>query len=320
MRIEELRQKWESIVNDGSAPYKSLLVSADCIPELFLALEISGMRCMILQVPKNVKVNCNDTILENLSLEWHEETRFIIVGLRNKYFIDLFNDLVLSLYNRVKGLTNPAVYTEEFIQAFDKWAEFFSDTFSSQLSEEQVKGLFGELVVLKHFLSGIPTSFDVDKYLDAWQGPFDRTHDFIFSDYNIEVKTKDAEQVAVRISSEHQLQAEVSKALQLAVVDVQRVENGITLEMLTQNIKEIIRSKGGRITTFLKTLSKAGLGNAIPYNHLHWQPLKISFYDCSSETEFPKIVSANLNKAINHVKYNLTITLLEDFLIKQLVF
>ncbi|RYF97100.1 MAG: PD-(D/E)XK motif protein [Chitinophagaceae bacterium] len=46
-------------------------------------------------------------------------------------------------------MTDPAQYTNEFIQVFYKWSEFFEDRKNSRLSDEEVKGLYGELFVLK---------------------------------------------------------------------------------------------------------------------------------------------------------------------------
>jgi hypothetical protein len=319
MTVTDLEQRWKSLVNTGNALYRSLLISADCIPALYISLDVKGQRFMILQVPAGVRVECQSFEMENLSIEWHEEKRFILIGLRNNRFEDLYNDLALSLYNRIKDVTDPLQYTDEFIQSFHKWAEFFDDTFSGRLSEVEVKGVFGELIVLRYYIS-ITDAININDILNAWQGPYDRAHDFNFSALNVEVKTKDNDQVSVRISSEFQLQPETGKAMQLAVVDVVRDEEGINLNAIIPEVKEMLIRKGADIAVFIKSLVKAGLNgnNVTQYNDLKWRPLLICFYDCSTSADFPKIISSEIPGSINSVKYNLTVSALQNFLIQSI--
>ncbi|GAA3951460.1 PD-(D/E)XK motif protein [Chitinophaga oryziterrae] len=319
MTVIELEQRWRLIVNTGVALYRSLRINADCIPDLYLALDVKGDRFLILQVPNGINIQCQNIKMENLSIEWHEDSRFVVIGLLNKQFTDLYNDLVLSLYNRIDKLTSPARYADEFIKCFYKWADFFEDNIPDKLSDVEVKGLFGELIVLRNYIADADLT-NCNTILNAWQGPFGRTHDFTFGDFNLEVKTKDDNQITVRISSEYQLQPEAGKNMRLAVVNVAVKDNGKNLGMVIHEIKEIIIEKGADMVTFLKAIIKAGLnaGNVVLYNHHKWEPLSISFYDCSSGDDFPKIISSRLPNGINTVKYNLTVDLIQDYLIQRI--
>lgn len=319
MKIEELEQRWKSITNTGSVPYRSLRISASCIPNLFVALDMSGHRYMILQVPKEVDVCCTNVKMQNLSLEWHEETRFILIGLLNKNFADLYNDFVLSLYSRIKSVLKPVDYTKEFIESFNKWSEFFNDFFSNRLTDAQVKGIFGELIVLKHYTTTTDV-INLDNVLNAWVGPYGRAQDFNFFNLNVEVKTKDIDQVAIRISSEFQLQPEIGKDLQLTVVNVQRHDDGYNIEDLISSIKEIVLLNGADASIFLKALSKLGLnGNNISqYQNLRWKPLQLGFYDCNATNDFPRIIASLIPTEITHVKYNITVNVLQQFLIQTI--
>lgn len=318
MTVADLELKWKSIRHTGNAPYRSIRVSSACIPEIYLALDLKGRRHMILKVPEEVNVKCQSIEMQNLSLEWHEETRFILIGLRSEYFADLYNDLVLSLYVRIKDIRDPERYTNDFISSFHKWALFFEDDSSVKLSEAQVKGLLGELVVLRYYLQNLSNASPND-ILEAWQGPYERPHDFIFSSKNIEVKTKDTDQVSVRISSEFQLQPETGKELQLVIVDVLRKDDGTNLDETIREIKGIIVQKGADMELFLKVLAKAGLNgnNASMYNSLRWEPVCITSYNANTDADFPKVAASGLPEAISRVKYNLTVSSLEDFIIKK---
>lgn len=319
MTTDELELRWKAITYTGALPYRSLRISAGCRPELYIALDMKANRFLILQVPEGISVNCPSIKMENLSIEWHEETRFILIGLLNIHFSDLFNDLTLSIYNRVKDSNHPEVYTETFVQAFHRWSEFFEDSSSVQLSEFFLKGLFGELTVLKWYLEN-NKDMSADHILFAWQGPYNRSQDFVFPGYNLEIKTKSTDEVNISISSEYQLQAETGKRLLLGIVNTDQVaDDGITLQHLITDIRNIIILNGADMSVFLKTIARSGLNfhNASFYNHFKWKAINIILYDCSIE-EFPKITTYLIRPGISQVKYNLNTTILDSFIIQNI--
>ncbi|HJU45707.1 MAG TPA: PD-(D/E)XK motif protein, partial [Chitinophagaceae bacterium] len=258
MTVTDIEQRWKLIDQTGNDSYNSLRISSDCIPDLFIALDIKGLRFMMLKVPEGVNVQCRNVEMENLTLAWYNATRFILIGLLNDHYEDLFNDLLLSLYTRIKEMPDPSDYTEAFIGSFHRWAEFFDETASASLSEETVKGIFGELIVLKSYIDDADNA-RLNQVLNAWEGPYDRAHDFYFPGLNVEVKTKESDHVAVRITSEHQLQPEPGKQLQLAVVDIKRSVEGIDLNTLVTEIKTGLIKRGADVAVLLKALAKAGL-------------------------------------------------------------
>lgn len=319
MTTLQLEQRWKSIIQTGVSPYRSLIIDSNCIPELYIALDLKGNRFLILQVPERIKVECSTIKLENLSIEWHEGTRFILIGLLNIRFADLYNDLTISLYNRIKDVTTPEVYTTEFISSFHKWAEFFDDVQINRLSESEVKGCFGELIMLNWFLDNI-TTIETDEILKAWQGPYQRPQDFIFPNHNVEVKTKNIEEVNIQISSEFQLQEEIGKGLRLGVVDVRLTDDGITIQELINSVKTKILTKEGDLSIFLKALGKARLvgTNLDQYESYKWQPLTITIYECTTNG-FPKLVHSNLQTGLSNLKYNLNTSVLNTFLTETII-
>ncbi len=321
MNVADLEQRWKSLRYTSRIPYKSLRISPECVADLFIAMDMKGHRYIILQVPSGVSVNCPGIELQNLSIEWHEETRFILIGLRNEHYIDLYNELVLSLYSKIKDVSSPSRYTNHFIESFEKWAQFFDHNFLIRLTDSQVKGILGELITLRYYLKSLNTAKTND-ILVAWQGPYDRAQDFVFSSIAVEVKTKDVDQIAVRISSEFQLQPESGKDLQIAVIDVLRHQDGVNLTKIIAEVKEIIAKRGADLAIFLKTLAKVGLvGDTVSlYDSLCWKPVSITFYQCNNNTVFPRITASEIPDAISKVKYNLTVSFLEDFIIKRIEF
>jgi hypothetical protein len=315
----ELEARWKLISHTGFIKYRLLRISPVCIPELYLALDIEGNRSLVLQVPEDVEVFCPSINLENLSIEWHDKNRLVIIGLREGYFSDLFNEFVISMYNRLKDCILPDKYTNEFISNFNRWRLFFDVHSSNQLSEIEIKGLFGELIVLRWFLlsDSVKTT---DSILEAWQGPYGRPQDFIFISYNLEVKTKNTDDTYIHISSEYQLQVESGKKLQLGVVSLKNSDDNTTLNYLILEIKKIILSNGGDLSIFLRAISRTGINihNLEEYNDFKWTPLSITLYDCDG-IEFPKIIPSLIHKNIVNVKYNLTLIGLNPFIIQEVI-
>ena len=316
MTPQEIETKWKSITHSGLMPYRSLRINAACIPELYLALDIKNNRFLILQVPGHIQVNCKSLEKEYLTIEWHESTRLILIGLKDSSFSDLFNDLTISLFNKIKDIAAPETYTWEFINTFHKWSDFFDSSASALLTEPELKGLFGELVMLRWYLTG-RKEVTVDQILTAWQGPFNKAQDFIFPGYNVEVKTKEADEAHVTISSEYQLENEPGKSLMLTVVNVLRQSDGITIQELISDIRTLIVAGGGDLSVFAGLIARSGLNltNAGRYDAFIWKISSVAIYDGSSIT-FPKIISSQLMTGIRQVTYRLYVNALEPFLIQ----
>lgn len=318
MTSDQLEMKWSSISNLGTTPYRSLLISPECRPKLYLAVDPKGHRHLILQVPTDLPVKCRSVEMQNLSMTWHEDSGYIIIGLHNNRFSDLFNDLAISLYNQIKDSSSPKAYTEEFINAFNRWAEFFEDASLSQLTEPFLKGLFGELTVLYWYLQN-ETGMSTNHIQAAWQGPYNRQQDFIFPSFNLEVKTKTSDEVSVGISSEFQLQIEPGKEVILAVVNVTPSDDGFHLQDLIYTIRNLIVAQGADPIIFMKTIARAGLNysNVVEYNHYKWKAQNIILYNAGLNG-FPKIIASQLNVAISLVKYSLNTTVIAPFIVRQI--
>jgi hypothetical protein len=318
MTINELEERWRSVVNTGSTPFRSLLISAETKQDLYLGIDPHGRRYLILHVPSGLGTPLEDTKLENISLEWHDETNYVMIGLLKPGFTDLYNELSLSIYNRIKDIEDGGVAVYEFISSFHRWVDFFEDISGRSLTDLAIKGLFGELTVLKWLLDG-NSPFEVNDILAAWMGPFGRSHDFIFQDTDTEVKTKSPSQVLVHIASEFQLQMDRGKELKLCVVDAEQTDSGKHIVEKIEEVKSKIRDLRGETGLFVKALSQAGIrADSEKYNHLRFRELSLSFYQCGDS--FPAITSVALPAGIRDVRYNLDTTILETFLTEKIIF
>lgn len=320
MEIAELHIKW-NIISDSEIThgYKSIILAPQCKSDLYLGINKDANRCLILSLPKNHNVNFKAVIKEKLSIEFFSDTNYIVLKLIDNSFYELFDDLIISMYNRIKDLLDVNDYSKEFIQTFYKWSEFFNDMNSFLLSFENIKGLFGELFLLQFYIDNMQLP-NIDDILNSWTGPFDKRHDFTFDQKDIEVKTKTESKLDVTISSEYQLEKNLDKELNLVVISV--VENeGYSLQFLIKEIKKNIQIRSGDYTLFLKALNVKGidLKNAGLYNNYLFKPISQITYNCT-DFNFPKLVRSNISKEISRVKYNLRISALNNFITSELYF
>jgi len=321
MNNKILENNWASITYTGKSKFDFKRIDTVCIPELNIGFNFLINRCLILELPVSNKVDFQSTVKENLTIEFFKETNYIVIQLTDNNYNDLFNDLIISLYHRIKSLPNVDEYSKELIQTFYKWSEFFEDKKSDRLSTEMIKGLIGELLVLKALVTISPSS-KINDVLNSWKGPYDEGHDFELEALSIEVKTKEIYKLDIRISSEYQLEKELDKLLELTVVSVENDPvNGVSIKDLVIEIKDIVTEMLGDTSILLKAISQKGLTlkNLHLYDNFRFRPIHKINYDCT-RIEFPKLIKSNVPKEINGLSYNIKIGLLDAYIISKILF
>ena len=318
MKNSVLQKKWEELSSHQVVKgFRSIRISSGCIADLFVGQNNEENRCLILSLPKEHNVDIQSIFKENLSIELFKDTNYIVLQLTDNTYFDLFDDLVLSLYHRIKDIAEVAEYAREFIQTFYKWDEFFDDKSHQLLSQDAIKGMFGELIVLKSFVNKAGSS-RINEVLHSWKGPYDQGHDFVLDDKDIEVKTKDISKLEIRISSEYQLEKELDKKLELLVVSVETDPvDGTSIKDLIFEIKNDVIDRLGDCSILLKSINQKGLTfkNISEYDNYKFRPINQVKYDCTDD--FPKLVKSNTPDALNNIKYNVRISLLNKFVISE---
>ncbi|MBU1009134.1 MAG: PD-(D/E)XK motif protein [Bacteroidetes bacterium] len=319
MTTIELKQKWSELSeNPATSGFRSLRISSDCICELYLGVNKEGNRCLILALPRFKQLNFKGVQKENLSIEYFRETNLIVLQLTDNDFNDLFDDLVLSLYHSIKSISHVDEYSNHFIQAFYRWSEFFEDKKSDLLPEEAIKGLIGELLVLK-LLINEHGSHDINILLNSWKGPYDKGNDFELENKNLEVKTKSPSGIEVKIASEYQLEVASGKGLELVVVDVQSdFSSGLHIRDVILQIKKLIQESYGDISIFWKALNQKNISskNFRFYDRYRFKPVNWISYNCS-DVNFPKLSKSNIPEEICALKYTLKTNMLTSFILRK---
>jgi hypothetical protein len=307
MNAELLKGKWGQLSEGKTIKgYRSIRINRDCVSDIYLGINEKGCHSLILNLPKSHQVNFKSVKKEKISIELFPETNYLIMTLLDEEYNNLFDDLIISLFNSIKDIKDVDLYSKVFIQTFYQWILFFTLDDNDRLSKDIIKGVWGELFILKELIQG-SDSYNINDILFGWKGPYDQGHDFIYNDNHIEVKTKDIKKISIRISSELQLEVESGKKLTLAVVSVSEdMESGCSLRDLVLEIKKSVFDRLGDFSIILKALLQKGitLQNIQEYNNYRFKPLNIYDYDCLEEG-FPKITTTELPQSISNVKYDL---------------
>lgn len=315
----ELKQKWSGLLeNPVTSGFRSLRISADSICELYLGVSSEGKRCLILALPESKRLDFKGVQKENLAIEYFREKNLIVLQLKDIDFSDLFDDLVLSLYQGIKNMSQVDDYSNHFIQAFYRWSDFFEDKKSDLLSEDAIKGIMGELLILKLLITS-PDRPEINYLLKAWIGLYDKANDFELEHKNLEVKTKSPSGIDVKISSEFQLEISPGKGLELYVVSLQNdFTVGIHIRDLILEIKKLIQESSGDNTILWKALSQKNITakNVRRYDIYKFNPVNWVSYNCT-DVNFPKLSRSNIPEEISGMKYTLRTNLLTSFIIEE---
>jgi hypothetical protein len=96
-----------------------------------------------------------------------------------------------------------------------RWKNFWSQSNPKGMSDNELLGLYGELLFLKK-------CFEINGLLNihTWVGPFGADHDFVSSKIDFEIKTTKASQDLISISNIRQLDISEDKSLMLLIFEI----------------------------------------------------------------------------------------------------
>ena len=312
MTGKELEDKWASIAHPQKGPYTYQRIDSTCFPDLGVGVTTFRNRCVILKLSSKLKFEFQEEEKENLKTYYDRTGNTLVLELIDPFFTKLFSDLVLSLYNSIKDISNEDESTKLFINTVRYWSDFLKAKRGQYLSDEVIQGLYGELVYLEHI---IDTSSDpINHILGSWKGLYDANHDFHFTEKNVEVKTKRKNGNIINIASEHQLETELGKELELAVVSVMHEKaSGDTLKGILDRIRDKTLNAGGSVSIISDALAekKLNFSNVADYDSLQFKTESIDVYDCDHD-DFPKLISSELNNAIVGVDYKLALNAIDS--------
>ena len=218
-------------------------------------------------------------------------------------FISLCWDIVASTY----GAETQKAGIESAVNRFGKWLILMAKGRDSKLSDAVVRGMVGELAVLRDIC--IP-KYGSPHSITGWIGSLHADRDFEYEDNWFEVKTASLSRDMVSISSFDQLDIERPGTLVLARIEKtpDTDAEAISLNSLVRDVEELLGEDQDALSTFRVRLVLNGYDEsdekADELFHLHGYE-KYRVYD-----DFPRIRKSKLTSEINNGEYTLSIAAL----------
>lgn len=193
------------------------------------------------------------------------------------------------------------------------WKMLFTPS-KNMMTEQEVKGLIGELLFLRDSLF---PKYGADDSLKSWTGP-DNTHkDFSYQDNWYEVKTINAGKEMVHISSIEQLESEI--AGHLVVYQLEKMSpasNGITLNDLVTEIASMLEDSYLKENFIDKLTQYKFCYNCEKCNEVYISRGK-TVYKVDNK-EFPRIQRNMIPQSIAKVQYDILLSDISKFIINDI--
>jgi hypothetical protein len=167
-----------------------------------------------------------------------------------------FAALVEALLRAAALGAGPDQALRRLIAAYEEFRLFMSSR-RGRLGEESIRGLFGELLMVRELVGWGMTPHAV---MLGWQGPFGGAQDFVLANgLLIEVKSMRPQNLKIRIASPEQLDGRGGD-LSLAVVSLDRsVDGGMALLDLISLVREDLEPSFDAVRLFQEALDATGL-------------------------------------------------------------
>lgn len=330
-RIEKI---WSELENDKSFSHGLLIrrYSGDILPDIFVAIKSpEDFRCIAasLSNTKNLNLslfsNLRDISVEIIPDDQNSERNYLIFKLLNTEHKDIFSVLCEDLILSVAPLQNEEKVLNELINRFEKWKSLFDKVSSHGLTNEEQKGLFGELFLLKKLLLSFK---QIGIVLTSWVGAEKQIKDFQYNNWGIEVKTTHGNNhQKIQISSERQLDTSNLEHLFLFHLSMEsRLNSGETLNSMVDSIRLILERNFISLNKFNNKLLEAGYfeNHRDDYSDTGYFIRNEIFYKV--ERDFPRIEEKDIRNGIGDVKYSIILSQFseyvksEEFVFQNIIF
>jgi hypothetical protein len=257
------------------------------------------------------KIKASIISIELLIYPDYKELTFILL---DNELEEIFYLFIENLFETIKFLENEEQVIVNTSNTISKWKRLFDKIRPNLLTEEQQKGLMGELLFINELIkNGISISVSINN----WFGPDFFNKDFIIENTGFEIKTTSQDRPVIKISSEQQLDSQDLKSLFLVqFVLEERKNNGNSLPEIISNLREILKNEYAEKLIFENSLLKTGYNDNDAIRYVKkYEVIEVVMYNV--EDDFPKITKSILPKGVFNSVYNLEVPFLEKFKINN---
>ena len=218
-------------------------------------------------------------------------------------FLSLCNDIVHT--TRIAKDTSWAI--QLLIRRLKRWQDFLKRSRKDILSEDEIKGLIGELIFLQYHLT---PSFGLEQAVRFWHGPEGLPQDYNVNDSAIEVKCQSGgSSPTIHISSVDQLNSQLYE-LYMFVVTLGKTppesENAINLPSVIAHLRNKIELNAPTVLErFNDLIYLTGYIDSDRYTDFSYVLSKEIMYLITGE--FPRIRRQDIHSGIVKVSYTINL-------------
>ena len=243
-----------------------------------------------------IKIHEDDTNSQN---------NLIDIKLKNNNLLEIYLEFLENILENIRFISNKTTVVNLILKKINIWIKFFKKKKFEGLSEEEIRGLLGELLFIKKF----STNEDFKKNILKWKGCENGLHDFDFKDKKAEIKTFGKNGI-IRISLPDQLDIKKNKNIYFICFGLLKKDGQFSLNDLIDQIKE--KLDNDLLLIFKDKLKSYG------YFEIHkndynekYRNFDEHFYKITNE--FPKIMTKDTQSGITNISYGLDTNLLSSF-------
>lgn len=230
---------------------------------------------------------------------------------------DIFHQLCIDIVAAGAVARTESEAVELAVARTWRWHHLLRGGTGGRLSEDEQKGVIGELLVLERHL--LPRLSPADS-LAAWRGPLGAPKDFEVGRIGIEAKARRrAATPHVLITSEHQLDGEGCDLLFLHVVDLSLAPEGaaqaFTVSDAARRVRDRIALDNAATDRYEALLTAAGLRWEDDYSDFKWVEGPSRIYGVTDG--FPRVTAREIATGVSNVRYTVSLVECERFVVEK---
>lgn len=161
---------WDKIENPiANINFNAILADKNNLLEFYWAKDSFGNLLFILHTPSKIIINQNIPKLNGIvvTIGSIDATNQLILKLSTKEDKDIFYALCINLLKSTKNITDETLSIKSILKRLEKW-QYFLKSSRKTIDKSQLKGLIGELYLIKKYLL---KNFEVKDVLKFWKSP-----------------------------------------------------------------------------------------------------------------------------------------------------
>ena len=236
----------------------------------------------------------------------NEKNNIISIKLKSNALLEIYLEFIENIIKNIMPLNDKKKIINLILNKIDVWIKFFKREKFDGLSEEEIRGLIGELLFIKNFSKN---KENFKNNIIRWKGCENGLHDFEFKKTKVEIKTFSSTG-KIRITYPDQLDIDAFPEIYLVCFNLTKDNGNFSLNSIINLIKKGIDEK--TLIIFEDKLKSAG------YFEIHKNNYNDEYNNSKKHCykivkEFPKILYNELNDSISKVSYSLDTNLLSSF-------